>query len=413
MMRRLFGVKFKPADANRTPEQVLAECVGQPGLYVHIPFCSRLCPFCPYNKVPFNPRLARGHLDLIHRELDWYTEASAAPFTSLYVGGGTPTLCRSQLGMLADVPVTGERAIEVLPSHMTPRVAGELQDLGFDYVSVGVQSFHDPVLRHLHRPTNAATNRRAVQVARERFDCVDVDLIFDVAYQGPEVLLSDLADAFSYGVDQVSTYPLMRFGYTPFGKATHDRRAEHVVLARAANLAERHGYHRESVWTFVRDGAATYTSITRPYFIGVGAGAATFTGRSFAVNHFGLPQYAEAMTADRLPIALMTTLPLPLARAYRSFWQAYTGTISQPTAADEGDELLAHPSVNAALKVAQKAGWVSAVDGGYGLTTAGYNRYHDLERWVTYHLIEPLWAEMMTEHDVADGRSVGARRAVA
>jgi coproporphyrinogen III oxidase-like Fe-S oxidoreductase len=403
-MRRLFGVKFEPADASRSADEVVAECVGTPGLYVHVPFCSRLCPFCPYNKVPFNPRLARGHLDLVHQELDWYTAAATEPFTSLYVGGGTPTLCRNQLGMLADVPVTGERAIEVLPSHMTPRVAGELEDLGFDYASVGVQSFDDSVLQHLHRPTNAATNRRAVQVAREKFECVDVDLIFDVAYQGPEVLLADLVEAFSYGVDQVSTYPLMRFGYTPFGKATHDRRAEHTVLERAADLAERNGYHRESVWTFVRDGAATYTSITRPYFIGVGAGAATFTGRSFAVNHFGLRQYADEIVAERLPIALMTTLPLPLARAFRSFWQAYTGRVDKAATSDAGDELLAHPSVKAALKVADLAGWVAAENGGYRLTSSGYNRYHDLERWVTYHLIEPLWAEMMAEHNVREAR---------
>ncbi|MCH9815850.1 MAG: radical SAM protein [Actinomycetia bacterium] len=401
-MVRLLGVPFTPADPARTAAEVLAECVGPPGLYLHVPFCSQLCPFCPYNKVPFQPRLARAHMGLVEQELRWYTQAASEPFTSLYVGGGTPTLCREQLRMLSDVPVVGERAIEVLPSHMTPRVSAELQKLGFDAVSIGVQSFDDAVLHHLGRPTNAATNRRAVAVAREQFGCVDVDLIFDVAYRGTEGLLADLREAFAAGVDQVSTYPLMRFGYTPFGKADHDRKAEHAVLAAATELAQRHGYRRDSVWTFVREGGGVYTSITRPYFVGVGAGAATFTGRSFAVNHFGLDQYAAAVLAGQLPIGLMATLPRPLARAYRSFWQAYTGRINSVAGDEATDRLLDHRSVRAALAAMQRLGWVETEAQGYHLTDRGYDRYHDIERWVTYHLIEPLWAQMMTEHGLAE-----------
>ena len=127
---------------------------------------------------------------------------------------------------------------------MTPRIAAELQGSGFDAVSIGVQSFQHRILRHLQRPTTAAVNRRAVALAREQFACVDVDLIFDVAYDGPLALLDDLEQAFAFGVDQVSTYPLMRFGYTPFGKARHERRAEHRLLRRASDLAASRGYHR-------------------------------------------------------------------------------------------------------------------------------------------------------------------------
>jgi oxygen-independent coproporphyrinogen-3 oxidase len=85
-----------------------------------------------------------------------------------------------------------------------------------------------------------------------------------VAFETPETVLRDLERCFRYGVDQVSTYPLMRFGYTPFGKAPHDARAEHDVLRRASDLAERWGYERRSVRTFNRRGSPSYTSITRP-----------------------------------------------------------------------------------------------------------------------------------------------------
>ena len=358
---RLWGVRFRPPPAGLDAAQVMAAFPQAPGLYVHIPFCSRICPFCPYNKVLFAPRAASGYLSMLRRELDGYLAVAEAPFTSLYVGGGTPTLGLGSLGFLAGVAVAGERAMEILPSHMTPRTAGRLRELGFDSVSIGVQSFHERVLQHLQRPTDAATNRRAVACAREHFGCVDVDLIFDVAYDGPETLLEDLDEAFGFGVDQVSTYPLMRFGYTPFGKAAHERRAEHEVLRRA-----------------------------------MGAGAATFAGSLFSVNHFGLAQYWRAVASGRLPIALQAHLPRPAAVAYRAFWQGYTGSFPVDAGAALGAGWL-----RAGLRAARAAGLVQQADGRYRMTVRGYDAYHDAERMVTYRLIEPLWAHLMAEHDAA------------
>jgi coproporphyrinogen III oxidase-like Fe-S oxidoreductase len=394
---RLWGVRFRPPPEALAPQHVVRAFPQSPGLYVHIPFCSRLCPFCPYNKVPYQPAAASAYVPALRQELDSYTDRWSEPFTSLYVGGGTPTLALRSLAFLADIRVSGERAMEILPSHMTPRIAGELRRSGFGAVSIGVQSFHDRILRHLQRPTNAATNRRAVALAREEFDCVDVDLIFDVAYDGPGALLRDLEEAFAFGVDQVSTYPLMRFGYTPFGKAPHERRAEHDLLRRAADLAASRGYHRDSVWTFVRDGSPTYTSITRPYYLGVGAGAATFAGDLFAVNHFGLSQYGAAVEEGRLPIALLARLPSAAATAYRAFWQGYTG---QFRAGD--DPVLEARWLAGSLRVAAAVGLLRRTgDGGYRMTPRGYDVYHDAERAVTYGLIEPLWGRLMAEHDAA------------
>jgi oxygen-independent coproporphyrinogen-3 oxidase len=189
----------------------------------------------------------------------------------------------------------------------------------------------------------------------------------------------------------------MRFGYTPFGKAEHDRRKEHLLLHSATELAREHGYERRSVWTFNRTGSPSYTSITRPYYLGMGAGAASFAGRAFILNHFGLSQYRGAIEAGHLPIARVARLPGPAAAAYRTFWQAYTGAI--PMAGD--DELLEHPVSRAARAAVRALGWARKSDHALMLTPAGYDRYHDLERWVTYHLIEPLWAEMMQEHQTS------------
>jgi oxygen-independent coproporphyrinogen-3 oxidase len=91
---------------------------------------------------------------------------------------------------------------------------------------------------------------------------------------------------FSLGVDQVSTYPLMRFGFIPFGKTVHQPGAEHQVLRRPSDLARRWGYERRSVWMFNRLEAHSYTSITRPFCVGMGTSSASYTGRLFALNEF-------------------------------------------------------------------------------------------------------------------------------
>ncbi len=399
---RLFGVSFVRPDPTPSPDQVMGWFDAAPGLYLHVPFCRTLCPFCPYNKVPFRDDLAARYMRRLEREVDAYRAASSGPFPSLYVGGGTPTLCLDGLAeILPRLPVTGERAIEVLPTHMSRDWANRIIDAGFDFVSLGVQSFDNRVLRRLRRPTSPNANRRAIEAAIGRFSCVDVDLIFDAAYDSPGILLDDLRTCFEYGVDQVSTYPLMRFGYTPFGKGRHDRRKEHVLLRQASDLAHTWGYERRSVWTFNRIGSPSYTSITRPFFLGLGAGAASYTGSTFLLDHFGLDQYVRAIDEGRLPIARLARLPNVAAAAYRTFWQAYTGRIPL----ESGDPLLDDPLARAASKMARGCGWLRRTGDALVLTGSGYDRYHDLERWVTYHFIEPLWEEMMREHD-SDARAV-------
>lgn len=395
-MPRRYGIRFDEPDPVPPPDEVASWFAAAPGLYLHIPFCRTLCPFCPYNKVRYRSDAAARYVRHLEREAASYLSVLSGPFPSLYVGGGTPTLCLDEIGeLLQRLPITGERAVEVLPGHMSEEGARRLVDLGFDFVSLGVQSFDPRVLRRLKRPGSPGINRAAVETALGRFRCVDVDLIFDSAFDDPQILLDDLAVCFGYEVDQVSTYPLMRFGYTPFGKERHDRRREHAVLRDATELAHAHGYERRAVWTFNRAGSPAYTSITRPYYLGMGAGAASFAGRRFFVNHFGLEQYGSDVDAGELPIAVLALLPLPAAAVYRTFWQAYTGAIPVDTA----DPLLQQPVSKSICLLSRALGWSRRTNDAIVLTETGYDFYHDLERWVTYQLIEPLWEELMQEHE--------------
>lgn len=390
------------ADAAR----LVAGCDVAAGAYVHVPFCERICPFCPYDKVIADDELAARYFAALRREIAAYVPAHVArfgPFTSLYVGGGTPTLYPDALAdVVARIPVAGERAVEVLPTHGTPRRLDQLQDMGFTAVSIGAQSFHDGVLRRLRRPHDARTARAAVEAARGRFTCVDVDLIVDVAWDDDPALagsfLADVADCFALGVDQVSTYPLMRFGYTPFGVAQHDRRREHEVLRDVARLAAAAGYERRSVWTFNRRGGPTYSSITRRRFLGMGASSSSFLGREFLVNHFGVRTYAQAVESGRLPVARRLRLGAVPGAAYDAFWQAYAGGVDVAQLRQSYGRPAAALAC-LALEPLRPSGFVSRDGPRFLLTPRGFDAYHDLERLVTYELIEPLWAQLLLEHE--------------
>ncbi|HEX5336472.1 MAG TPA: radical SAM protein [Propionicimonas sp.] len=408
---RLPGRVRDPAEPSGGSSARVVELADGPlGAYVHVPFCARVCPFCPYNKVIPRAGQPERYFDALLAEARGYVEAGAAGaagFTSLYVGGGTPTLFPDLLRPVLDaIPVAGERAIEVLPNHATAERLDALRQLGFTAVSIGVQSFSDEVLHHLRRPHDARQAREALANAVGRFDLVDADLILDVEYDDAHAgtFLHDLVQCFELGVDQVSTYPLMRFGYTAFGPAADDRRREHEVLAEATRLAVEHGYERRSVWTFNRPDSPSYTSITRRRYLGLGAGASSFLGRDFLVNHFGVETYIAAVDAGRLPVARRLHLGWLGGPSYDAFWQAYSGRLCVPA---RGSGEAAGVPLRAAAAVMTAGGLLApAVPGGcHALTPLGFDCYHDLERWVTYHLIEPLWSEMLAEHASEGGRA--------
>jgi len=380
---------------------------GPFGAYVHVPFCELICPFCPYNKVRADESLAQRYFAALAGEIDAYVSlrgrGSDGAFTSLYVGGGTPTLYPGELARVIErVPVTGEVAVEVLPTHGTPTRLQDLADMGVTAVSIGAQSFHDPVLRRLGRPHDAEAARAATENAMRRFDCVDVDLIVDVAWDDDAACASafrdDVGTCFDIGVDQVSTYPLMRFGYTPFGSARHDRRREHQILSEVSALAADKGYERRSVWTFNKRGAPAYTSITRRRFLGMGAGSSSFAGQDFLVNHFGIDAYVSAVERGDIPVARWIELGRWAGSAYDAFWQAYAGGVDLRHLRDAYGAVAANV-LHAGFAPMAALGILQRVPGGYRLTHRGFDVYHDLERLVTYQLIEPLWGQMLREHE--------------
>ena len=380
------------------PQEVSRHLPDRLGLYVHVPFCERICDFCPYNKTLFEPSLAARYVEALGLESALYLpHLRRRKITSLYIGGGTPTLLPELIEQLCvtaeQLGAANEIGVEVLPGHAKAPLLSRLRRAGVNYLSVGVQSFDNRVLRYLGRNHNARIARSALQTALgEGFDCVDVDLVFDVVRFGSRGVIEDSEQVFQMGADQLSVYPMMRFSYTPLGVVKeHDEQAEKKALKTIGRISERYGYQRTSVWTFNKNPAHRYTSITREFYLGLGPSASSFLDGIFTVNSFDTKTYAELLEQGRSPVVLQSSMGPRVSMAYYLFWRFYEGVVDR----QRFRRLFGMPIERAFPGLLALMRLVNAVrlrGGQYALTPWGFDLFHTVERWVTYNFIEPLWA---------------------
>ncbi|MCD6442576.1 MAG: radical SAM protein [Thermotogae bacterium] len=364
------------------------------GLYVHIPFCKSICPFCPYNKVLHDPELEELYEHYLMKELSFYSDIVRKKFESLYFGGGTPTLMLKTIERIVNmVDVENERAVEYLPNSSPKGDFSALRSMGVNYVSLGIQSLNEDVLRYLKRPHTVEDNLMTLKESRRFFEFVDVDLIFDAVKFDEETVLMDVRKLFEFDVDQISLYPLMRFGYTPFGKGKHDRKKEHEILRKVEEIAENYGYRRTSVWTFGKSRDRRYTSITREFYVGIGAGSASYLKEVFCVNGFNLNSYLKMVEESCVPVFMWKKLGRFDSMLFHSFWRFYTGELDLKRIMKKFGSISILMGIFTIIL--STIGFARIKDRKCILTSKGFNVFHDIERHVTYKYIEPLWKYML------------------
>ncbi|MCJ7605689.1 MAG: radical SAM protein, partial [Dehalococcoidales bacterium] len=172
------GRKFRRLSPEIDLSRIHADKMGVPregiSLYAHIPFCRSLCPFCCFNRYLFEEDAARRYFTDLKMELDLYRERGFS-FSSIYFGGGTPTVLMEELAGFIDYlrsvfPVK-EISLETTPRELTDDNISRLQQAGINRLSVGVQSFEEPVLKTMGRingPTEEVQER--LLNAEGRFD---------------------------------------------------------------------------------------------------------------------------------------------------------------------------------------------------------------------------------------------------
>ena len=309
-------------------------------LYVHLPFCQTFCPHCPYNKARHQDGNVAGYGEALEREIAAYlARPDALAATSLYVGGGTPSLTpglvERVIGMLGPMlDPAAEIAVEVHPSDATPELLGRLRAAGVNRISLGVESLEADLLKLLGRRYAPDDALRALGDAKAAgLGMVDVNLILGIPGQSEKSFLDGVARCIAAGADQISAYPLFTFGHTPAGRpqnAESFARADELRRLRmqrgVSEMTRPAGFRRTSVWSYTRAGVSPYTTVTRTNYVGFGAGAGSKGDGLALFNTFSVPEYIRA--APHVT-ALCYHLTEQQQKADWLYWQVYNTRIEQ------------------------------------------------------------------------------------
>ncbi len=266
------------------------------GLYVHVPFCSSVCPYCDFAVlVAGEERRAQWELSLLD-EAAMYGD-HGFEFDTVYFGGGTPSalemdrLSRVVGGLRERLRIQpGARLfIEVNPEDVDRETARAWRDLGFSSASVGLQALDDPSLRFLGRNHTADGARACVaDLLASGLTTVSLDLIFGLPGQAGSDWVRQLREAVELGIHHISTYQLTIHGGTIFGKRREAGLMGETGEAHQADLyAMTHEilgtahFEAYEVSNFARPGHRSAHNLkywTGTPYLGLGPGAHSFDG---------------------------------------------------------------------------------------------------------------------------------------
>lgn len=262
------------------------------GVYVHVPFCRKRCPYCAFVLIESDGSLHDRFVDKICREI----RAAAPQARTLYFGGGTPS-------MLGAAPI--RRMIEAVggrPEEITVEcnpeglALGGLRDAGVTRITLGIQALDDALLRVLGREHDADGARRAWREASREFDNICVDLIFGVPGQTLEGWRRTLEEVRSWQPAHVSLYGLTYEKGTPFEKIRDRLPEEQERAMYEAAMDALSDYRHYEISNWARPGFESRHNRAywegRPY-VGFGPGAHSFAPPERWWNVANVREYLE------------------------------------------------------------------------------------------------------------------------
>jgi oxygen-independent coproporphyrinogen-3 oxidase len=331
-----------PPPDGRLPRAALDRAAGVPfGVYVHVPFCQVRCGYCDFNTytaTELGPGVSRGsYADTVLRELRLAADVLGdgdlfrdriPPATSIFFGGGTPTLLpaehlaliireiRDRFGLAADAEIT----TEANPETVTPGYLAKLREAGFTRISIGMQSAVPRVLAVLDRQHRPGRPEQVVAEARAAgFEHVNLDLIYGAPHETDADWQASLDAAIAAGPDHVSAYALVVEEGTALARQVasgvvpppdDDAQADRYVMADEMLTAAGFEWYEISNWATGPSARSRHNDLywTDATWWGLGPGAHSHVGgvRWWNVKHPA--RYAALLDAGRSPAAGRETL---------------------------------------------------------------------------------------------------------
>ncbi len=288
----------------------MRRAIVNPGLYIHLPFCPYVCPYCDFAKWPYARASAQRYVAALRAEI---AAAPAFRATTIFFGGGTPNtydaatltelvgVLRERFGVVAG----NEISVEINPDLGLCEQLPALRAAGVNRLSIGAQSFDAGELRTLGRRHSARDVETVVARARGAgFENISIDLMFAVPGQTDASWSESLDRALGLGIEHLSTYGLTVEDGTPYARwfgrdpgAFFDDDREARLYALAIERAARAGFEHYEISNFARPGRRCLHNANywrNGSYLGLGVGAASYLDGVRSTHTRDLETYCEA-----------------------------------------------------------------------------------------------------------------------
>ncbi len=314
-------------------------------LYMHIPFCTKLCPYCSFNRFPFSEKRAIPYFESLRKEMKMLHDLGY-DFESIYIGGGTPTVMIDELCETIDQARSlfsiKEVSSETNPNHLIPEIIEKLSGR-VQRLSVGVQSFDNGLLKQMDRYDkygSAEEILERIQYATPYFLSMNADMIFNFPAQTIDMLINDIEKIVESNCSQTTFYPLMaspsvqRQLARTVGSVNYNKEyLYYQIIDELLTGGDKPFFNHSSAWTYNRfdydteeesgNGMIDEYVVQYEEYPAIGSGGITYLGNSLYVNTFSLSQYRDAIDAGHMSIMGKTNFSLRDRMRYRFLMQLF------------------------------------------------------------------------------------------
>lgn len=294
-----------------------------PGIYIHIPFCSSKCYYCDfYSRVIKNSQTINDYVNAICKEIVLrknYLETNK--INTIYFGGGTPSILKIEhlikifdaIYMHFEISINNEITLEINPDDATKDYFEQLRKFtDVNRLSIGFQSFDNEQLKLMNRKHDSNTNFIAVENALAvNFTNISGDLIFGIPTQTIDSWQKNLETFFKLPVNHLSAYSLSVEQGTVFdkwfksGKLTEtDEETSLQMFNILMDEAEKHNFQHYEISNFAKEGFIAkhnFSYWTGEKYLGLGAAAHSFDGKSRQWNISNITQYIDKINKNEIP----------------------------------------------------------------------------------------------------------------
>jgi oxygen-independent coproporphyrinogen-3 oxidase len=295
-------------------------CVEPAGIYIHIPFCIRKCPYCDFYSIS-DLSLSDAFTEALQKEMQM--AEFSFPADTIYFGGGTPSvLDPDQIDRIIraayqcfSIAESAEITIEVNPGTVSFEKLKTYRRMGVNRLNIGVQSFQDEHLRFLGRIHSGSDAKHAIDWAKKAgFDNIGLDLIYGIPGQSEAIWLADLDAALEFAPAHLSCYMLTYPEGTPIEKQRQaglfypsDDNTVSSLFLKTGEYLSRHGYLHYEISNFARS-ESLMSRHNRKYwndvsYLGFGPSAHSFIKPERFWNVRSVKRYIQRIDAGKRPIS--------------------------------------------------------------------------------------------------------------